>query len=326
MALITGTIAVIWQGGVYLVNRKLAKELIKLGYKYLTSKNYKKSFEFFKGKKKLNISEKNKVLENLNIKTKKISPKKIKPKEDPNPWKGIRKNETIEQFLTRQAATAKSVKKVDDTIAALTAARAGTKIKPALSKETQKIIENIKKARAKDKTIVKATETEQAKTLVQAAKSDKLPAPISKVKDTLAKGTKVAEPVAKKGSTTWEKAKTAMKLAGWSLPIIAGGGIFFYSTRDKDKDIKETTDIKVDKGITKAEDITITTAKPDDTIPPVDPVDPFFKKRETLADKVQSLDFDKDIEIITKEHPSVIKKTLPKTLPGFVRTQTDTGL
>ena len=164
MALVTGTIAVIWQGAVYVVNRKLAKKLITMGYKYLTAKNYKKSFDFFKGKKKLNTSEKNKVLENLNIKPKKISPKKTKLKEDLNPWKGIRKNETIEQFLARKASEAASVKKIDASIAALSKARAGKKIEPALSKETQKIIENVKKARAKDKTIVKATETEQAKT------------------------------------------------------------------------------------------------------------------------------------------------------------------
>ena len=300
---------------VRLVASKGVQAMLKKGARKLTKANFKKTYEFFKGTKKLKTSEKNKVLENLNIKTKKISPKKVKPKEDPNPWKGIRKNETIEQFLTRQAATAKSVKKVDKTILALAAARAGKKIEPALSKETQKIIENIAKARTAK--TVKLTETQKVKQLVETA------APIKK---TVEKAVVPAAEVAKKGSTVWEKAKTAMKIAGWSLPVIAGGGIFFYSTRDKDKDIKETTDIKVDKGITKAEDITITTAKPDDTIPPVDPADPFFKKRETLADKVQSLDFDKDIEIITKEHPSVIKKTLPKTLPGFVRTQTDTGL
>ena len=323
MALVTGTIAVIWQGAVYVVNRKLAKKLITMGYKYLTAKNYKKSFDFFKGKKKLNTSEKNKVLENLNIKTKKISPKKIKPKEDPNPWKGIRKNETIEQFLTRQAATAKSVKKVDDTIAALTAARAGTKIKPALSKETQKIIENIKKARAKDKTIVKATETEKAKTLVQAAKADKLPAPISKVKDTLAKGTEVAAPVAK-GSTLLEKAKTAMKIAGYSFVGLTAGGIAFYTFRDKEVEPKVTVDLPSD--VTTAEDVTVTTAKPEIKIPPVDPADPIFKKRDTLkgdtlANKIQSLDT-KDYEVITPDHPLVSKDII---IPGYTKERVDVG-
>jgi hypothetical protein len=117
-----------------------------------------------------------------------------------------------------------------------------------------------------------------------------------------------------------------MKVAGWSAPVILAGGIFFYSARDKDKDIKKTTDVKVDKGITEAEDITVTKVKPDDTIPAVDPADPFFKKRDSLASKVESLDFDKDVEVITTEHPSVINKTLPKKLPGFTTQRVDTGL
>jgi len=323
MALVTGTIAVIWQGAVYVVNRKLAKKLITMGYKYLTAKNYKKSFDFFKGKKKLNTSEKNKVLENLNIKTKKIKPTKTKPKEDPNPWKGIRKNETIEQFLARQASEAASVKKIDASIAALSKARAGKKIEPALSKETQKIIENVKKARAKDKTIVKATETEQAKTLVQAAKADKLPAPISKVKDTLAKGTEVAAPVAK-GSTLLEKAKTAMRYAGYSFVGLTAGGIAFYAFRDKEVEPKVTVDLPSD--VTTAEDVTVTTAKPEIKIPSVDPADPIFKKRDTLkrdtlADKIQSLDT-KDFEVITPDHPLVSKDII---IPGYTKERVDVG-
>jgi len=107
-----------------------------------------------------------------------------------------------------------------------------------------------------------------------------------------------------------------MKVAGWSAPVILAGGIFFYSARDKDKDIKKTTDVKVDKGITEAEDITVTKVKPDDTIP----------AKDSLASKVESLDFDKDVEVITTEHPSVINKTLPKKLPGFTTKRVDTGL
>jgi len=297
MALVTGTIAVIWQGTVYMVNRNLAKKLIKMGYKYLTSKNYKKSFDFFKGKKKLNTSEKNKVLEKLNIKPKKISPKKTKLKQEPNPWKGIRKNETIEQFLARKAKDSKTI----------------------LSKETKKIIENVKKARAKDKTIVKATETEQAKTLVQAAKADKLPAPISKVKETLAKGTEVAAP-AVKGSTAWEKAKTAMKIAGWSFVGLGAGGILFHELgKEKEVEPKVTVDLKSD--VTTAEDATVTTAKPEIKIPPMDKADPFFKKRDTLADKIQSLDT-KDFEVITPDHPLVSKDII---IPGYTRERVDTG-
>ena len=318
MALVTGTIAVIWQGAVYVVNRKLAKELIKIGYKYLTAKNYKKSFDFFKGKKKLNTSEKNKVLENLNIKPKKIKPTKTKLKEDPNPWKGIRKNETIEQFLARKASEAASVKKIDASIAALSKARAGKKIEPALSKETQKIIENVKKARAKDKTIVKATETEKAKTLVQAAKTDKLPAPISKVKETLAKGTEVAAP-AVKGSTLLDKAKKAMHYAGYAFVGVGAGGLAFYAFRDKEVEPKVTVDLKSD--VTTAEDVTVTTAKPEIKIPPIDKADPFFKKRDTLADKIQSLD-SKDYEVITPDHPLVSKDII---IPGYTRERVDTG-
>ena len=80
------------------------------------------------------------------------------------------------------------------------------------------------------------------------------------------------------------------------------------------------------EGIVTAEDVTVTTTKPDDTIPAVDPADPFFKKGDTLASKVESLDFDKDVEVITTEHPSVIDKTLPRQLPGFTKQRIDTGL
>ena len=318
MALVTGTIAVIWQGGVYLVNRKLAKELIKIGYKYLTAKNYKKSFDFFKGKKKLNTSEKNKVLENLNIKTKKISPKKTKLKEDLNPWKGIRKNETIEQFLARKASEAASVKKIDASIAALSKARKGKKIEPALSKETQKIIENVKKARAKDKTIVKATETEKAKTLIQAAKTDKLPAPISQVKETLAKGTKVKAPVVK-GGGIWETAKKAMKVAGYGFGGLTAGGILFYSLRDKDKDPDQKVVVDLPNEVTTAVDKTKTQVIPEtiDT-----PKEPPFERTDSLVKKLQTLD-EKDFEIITPDNTVIKDIKIP--IPGFSNVVTDTG-
>ncbi len=285
---------------VRLIAKKGVQAMIKKGAKKLTKKNFKKSYEFFRGTKKLKTSDKNKVLENLNIITKKVpkkvipkkvipkkaAPKKVTPKED---WlKGIRKNESLEGFLKRKAA------------------EEAAKLKVAPKQ-------------------VKVPEAGKVKTLIQAAEKGKLPAPISKVKEVLAKGTEVAAPVAK-GSTAWDKAKTAMKVAGWSAPVILAGGIFFYSARDKDKDIKKTTDVKVDKGITEAEDITVTKVKPDDTTPAVDPADPFFKKRDSLASKVESLDFDKDVEVITTEHPSVINKTLPKKLPGFTTQRVDTGL
>ena len=274
---------------VRLIAKKGVQAMIKKGAKKLTKANFKKSYEFFRGTKKLKTSDKNKVLENLNIITKKVpkkvipkkvipkkaAPKKVTPKED---WlKGIRKNESLEGFLKRKVAEEAARLKV-------------------VPKQ------------------VKVSEAGKVKTLIQAAEKGKLPAPISKVKETLAKGVEVTAP-AVKGSTIWNKAKAAMKLAGWSFLGIGAGGIIFHEL-GKDKDIKKTTDVKVDKGITKAEDITITTAKPDDTTP----------AKDSLASKVDSLDFDKDVEVITTEHPSVIDKTLPRQLPGFTTQRVDTGL
>jgi len=274
---------------VRLIAKKGVQAMIKKGAKKLTKANFKKSYEFFRGTKKLKTSDKNKVLENLNIITKKVpkkvipkkvipkkaAPKKVTPKED---WlKGIRKNESLEGFLKRKVAEEAARLKV-------------------VPKQ------------------VKVSEAGKVKTLIQAAEKGKLPAPISKVKETLAKGVEVTAP-AVKGSTAWDKAKTAMEVAGWSFLGIGAGGIIFHEL-GKDKDIKKTTDVKVDKGITKAEDITITTAKPDDTIP----------AKDSLASKVDSLDFDKDVEVITTEHPSVIDKTLPRQLPGFTTQRIDTGL
>lgn len=280
---------------VRLIAKKGVQAMIKKGAKKLTKKNFKKSYEFFRGTKKLKTSDKNKVLENLNIITKKVpkkvipkkaAPKKVTPKED---WlKGIRKNESLEGFLKRKA----------------TEEAAKLKVAPKQ---------------------VKVPEAGKVKTLIQAAEKGKLPAPISKVKEVLAKGTEVAAPVAK-GSTLLDKAKKAMYYAGYAFVGVGAGGLAFYHFRDKDKDIKKTTDVKVDKGITEAEDITVTKVKPDDTTPAVDPADPFFKKRDSLASKVESLDFDKDVEVITTEHPSVINKTLPKKLPGFTTQRVDTGL
>jgi hypothetical protein len=268
---------------VRLIAKKGVQAMIKKGAKKLTKKNFKKSYEFFRGTKKLKTSDKNKVLENLNIITKKVpkkvipkkaAPKKVTPKED---WlKGIRKNESLEGFLKRKAAAAR------------------LKVAPKQ---------------------VKVSEAGKVKTLIQAAEKGKLPAPISKVKEALAKGTEVAAPVAK-GSTLLDKAKKAMYYAGYAFVGVGAGGLAFYHFRDKDKDIKKTTDVKVDKGITEAEDITVTKVKPDDTIP----------AKDSLASKVESLDFDKDVEVITTEHPSVINKTLPKKLPGFTTQRVDTGL
>ena len=97
---------------VRLVTSKIAKKMIAEGAKKLTKANFKKTFEFFRGAKKLKSSDKNKVLENLNIITmkvpKKVIPKKVAPKEVvpkiKKDWlKGIRKNEGVGEFLKRKA-------------------------------------------------------------------------------------------------------------------------------------------------------------------------------------------------------------------------------
>ena len=279
---------------VRLIAKKGVQAMIKKGAKKLTKANFKKSYEFFRGTKKLKTSDKNKVLENLNIITKKVpkkaiskkvipkkaAPKKVTPKED---WlKGIRKNESLEGFLKRKVAEEAARLKV-------------------VPKQ------------------VKVSEAGKVKTLIQAAEKGKLPAPISKVKEALAKGTEVAAP-AVKGSTAWEKAETAMKIAGWSFVGLGAGGILFHELgKEKEVEPKVTVDLKSD--VTTAEDATVTTAKPEIKIPPMDKADPFFKKRDTLADKIQSLDT-KDFEVITPDHPLVSKDII---IPGYTRERVDTG-
>ena len=129
MVLITGTavVAIVWQGAVRIVGSKLAKELVKVGAKHLTKKNFKKSYDFFKGNKKIKTSEKNKILEDLNIvtpKVKKVSkvpklPKKeVKKPEVKKPEKvfrssvpGIRSGESLTAYFARMAKETKAPKK-----------------------------------------------------------------------------------------------------------------------------------------------------------------------------------------------------------------------
>ena len=101
MALITGTalVAIVWQGAVRIVGSKLAKELVKAGAKHLTKKNFKKTYDFFKGNKKLNTSEKNKLLEDLNI----VAPKVKKSKVSKNLTPGIKPGESLQAYYTRMA-------------------------------------------------------------------------------------------------------------------------------------------------------------------------------------------------------------------------------
>ena len=113
MVVFTGTalVAIVWQGAVRIVGSKLAKELVKAGAKHLTKKNFKKSYEFFKGNKKIKTSEKNKILEDLNIvtpKVKKVSkvpkiPKKEVKKPEKDLLPGIKPEESVYAYYTRMA-------------------------------------------------------------------------------------------------------------------------------------------------------------------------------------------------------------------------------
>jgi len=295
---------VIYVGGravVRMVSQALARKYIKDGIAQKLTKNlWTKGMEIFKHGKsgkfeKVTQTEKNKILESVNIKPTKITPKKIKIKQESNPWKGIRKNETIEQFLARQKDS-----------------------KVILPKETRKIIENVKKARAKEKIITQATETEKAKTLIQAAKTDKLPAPLSQVKETLAKGTKVKTPVVK-GGGVWETAKKAMKLAGYGFGGLTAGGILFYSLRDKDKDPDQKVVVELPNEVTTAVDKTKTQVIPEtiDT-----PKEPPFERTDSLVKKLQNLD-EKDFEIITPDNTVIKDIKIP--IAGFSNVVTDTG-
>ena len=105
MALITGTalVAIVWQGAVRIVGSKLAKELVKAGAKHLTKKNFKKSYDFFKGNKKIKTSEKNKILEDLNIVTPKVKKPKIPKKLEKDLLPGIKPGESLQAYYTRMA-------------------------------------------------------------------------------------------------------------------------------------------------------------------------------------------------------------------------------
>jgi len=105
MALITGTalVAIVWQGAVRIVGSKLAKELVKAGAKHLTKKNFKKTYDFFKGNKKLNTSEKNKLLEDLNIVAPKVKKVSKVPKVSKSSTPGIRKGESLQAYYARMA-------------------------------------------------------------------------------------------------------------------------------------------------------------------------------------------------------------------------------
>jgi len=113
MALITGTalVAIVWQGAVRIVGSKLAKELVKAGAKHLTKKNFKKSYDFFKGNKKIKTSEKNKILEDLNIVTPKVKKVSKVPKVSKSSTPGIKPGESLQAYYARMAKESKAPKK-----------------------------------------------------------------------------------------------------------------------------------------------------------------------------------------------------------------------
>ena len=113
MALITGTalVAIVWQGAVRIVGSKLAKELVKAGAKHLTKKNFKKSYDFFKGNKKIKTSEKNKILEDLNIVTPKVSKVSKVSKVPKSSLPGIKSGESLQAYFARMAKETKAPKK-----------------------------------------------------------------------------------------------------------------------------------------------------------------------------------------------------------------------
>ena len=113
MALITGTalVAIVWQGAVRIVGSKLAKELVKAGAKHLTKKNFKKTYDFFKGNKKIKTSEKNKILEDLNIVTPKVKKVSKVPKVSKSSTPGIKPGESLQAYYARMAKESKAPKK-----------------------------------------------------------------------------------------------------------------------------------------------------------------------------------------------------------------------
>ena len=118
---------VVWQGAIRVVSSKLAKELIKTGAKYLTKKTFNRSLEWFKGNKKLNTSEKNKILEDLNIITPKVTkvtkvtkvpkvPKKEVKKPEKDLLPGIKPGESLHAYYTRMAKESVERLKLDKKI------------------------------------------------------------------------------------------------------------------------------------------------------------------------------------------------------------------
>ena len=309
MALITGTalVAIVWQGAVRIVGSKLAKELVKVGAKHLTKKNFKKSYEFFKGNKKIKTSEKNKILEDLNIvtpKVKKVSkvpkvPKKEVKKPEKDLLPGIKPEESVYAYYTRMAKESRIL--------------ADKKIPKAPKKDI------VKKPEAPK---VESEATKVAK-LKEAPKVDRIRME-EKTKEVLStSGKKVTDATVKQSlaSKAWEKAKAAMKIAGWGGVTVAGGGLIFYML-DDDKVPDTKLDIDLESEITEIQDKSVTIAEPEKTDIITPPITHHITKKN-IAEKLQTLDFNQEgVTVITEDHPAIPKR-IP--IPGYSNVITDVG-
>ena len=332
MAVFTGAalVAVVYQGAVWLIRRELVKRLVTMGARELTRKNFKKSYEWFRGSKKVNTSEKNKILENIGVKIKK--PKVLK--------KPIKKPVKKDSFSAREKETLKLIKsarkdlKIQQAKKITTAPKSSTPgIKSGesvsayynrMAKESR-ILADKKILKAPKKDIVKKPiESEAAKVAkLKETKVDRVRVE-EKTREVLStSGKKVADTTVKQSlaSKAYQKAKQAMWLAGWGGVTVAGGGLVFYML-DKDKVPETKLDIPLESEITEIQDKSVTIAEPEKTDIITPPIKHHVVKKN-IAEKLQTLDFDQEgITVITEDHPAIPKR-IP--IPGYSNVITDVG-
>ena len=333
--IITGpaaVVAVIYQGAVWLIRRELVKRLVTMGARELTKKNFKKSYEWFRGSKKVNTSEKNKILENIGVKIKK--PKVLK--------KPIKKPVKKDSFSAREKETLKLIKSARKDLK-IQRAKKITKvpqsstpgIKPGesltayytrMAKESRILSDKkIPKAPKKDTIIKKPIESEATKVakLKEAPKVDRIRME-EKTREVLStSGKKVSDATVKQSlaSKAWEKAKAAMKIAGWGGATVVGGGLAFYML-DKDKVPETKLNIDLESEITEIQDKSVTIAEPEKTDIITPPITHHVIKKN-IAEKLQTLDFDQEgVTVITEDHPAIPKR-IP--IPGHSTVITDVG-
>ena len=235
MALLTGTalVAIVWQGAVRLVSSKLARELVRAGARHLTKKNFKKSYDFFKGNKKIKTSEKNKILEDLNIVTPKVS-KVSKVSKSSTP--GIKSGESLQAYFARVAKETKVPKKPK--VKKPEAPKKEVKKPEAPKKEVKKPEapkQEIKKPEA-PKTEVKKPEIPKSDKSVS---SEKLH---TQVKEHLQsggsadRGAKIVEGVTKPSLKSQMRdvlLPGLKKRSLWQYPAYVGGGVYAKGRYDK---------------------------------------------------------------------------------------------